>query len=46
MRFLVHFALILTVSLLLLQTVAAPEIEQAGQLWSQIATGVHNAGIQ
>ena len=45
MRFLVQFALILTVSLFALEVFAAPEIEQASDLWSKIATAVHKAGI-
>ena len=45
MRFLVQFALILTVSLFVLEAIAAPEIEQASDFWSKIATAVHNVGI-
>jgi hypothetical protein len=45
MRFLVHFAVILTVSLFVLEAAAAPEIEQASDLWSKIATAVHNVGV-
>lgn len=44
MRFLVHFALVFTVSLFVLRALAFPEIEQAAQFWSQIGAAVHDVG--
>jgi hypothetical protein len=44
MKFFVHYALIFTISLLLLKSIVLPEFEQTGQFWSQIGTAVHKTG--
>jgi hypothetical protein len=46
MKFLIHYALIFTISLLLLRSVVFPEFEQTGQFWSQIGTAVQNTGAK
>ena len=46
MKFLIHYALIFTISLLLLKSIVMPEFEQTGQFWSQIGTAVQNTGVK
>ncbi|HMI94979.1 MAG TPA: hypothetical protein VK479_00605 [Micropepsaceae bacterium] len=46
MKFLIHYALIFTISLLLLKSIVMPEFEQTGQFWSQIGTAVQNIAVK